>query len=97
MLFGDWLFSSIPNNDQTLPIRCVVDNSVHFLVGVVSWFIVILGDLSLGQIKLTPRFGFDYRLLETIGCGMIASVLDLDHFWEAGALDLKVILQKLFL
>ena len=77
--------SKLPKDDQNLFINCIVDNSVHGLVGLLSWTIVILGDNSLGQVV-----GFDYRILETVACGVIASLIDLDHFWHAGVLNLRV-------
>ncbi len=60
----------------------VVDNFSHGLVGVVSWAVVVVAipSCSLRQ------------LAEVILCGLLASLLDVDHFIAARSFELKVIL-----
>jgi hypothetical protein len=53
--------------------RAFLDNSVHSLVGVVSWFIITYPKSNLYELAL---------------CGFLASIIDLDHFISAKSLNL---------
>ncbi|CDR18562.1 transmembrane protein 267 [Oncorhynchus tshawytscha] len=61
---------------QHLWLRAVLDNTVHCLIGLWSWAIVI------GLKKKSDFY-------EVILAGILASVIDLDHFYMAGSLSLK--------
>ncbi|EPY75529.1 hypothetical protein CB1_001633004 [Camelus ferus] len=67
-------FSVIQQNDW---LRALSDNSVHCMIGMWSWAIVI-------GIKKKTDFG------EIVLAGFLASVIDVDHFFLAGSLSLKV-------
>lgn len=67
-------FSIIQQNDW---LRALSDNAVHGVIGMWSWAIVI------GIKKKTD-------LREIILAGFLASVIDVDHFFLAGSLSLKV-------
>lgn len=67
-------FSIIQQNDW---LRALSDNAVHCAIGMWSWAIVI-------GIKKKTDFG------EIILAGFLASVIDVDHFFLAGSLSLKV-------
>lgn len=58
-------------------LRAVLDNSVHGMIGLWSWAIVI---------GLRKRSDF----YEVVLAGLLASIIDLDHFYMAGSLSLKV-------
>lgn len=60
--------------------RAVVDNFSHGMVGAMSWAMVVLviPPCSLRQ------------LAEVILCGLLASLLDVDHFIAARSFELKV-------
>ena len=62
---------------QHLWLRALMDNGVHGLVGLWSWAIVI------GLRKKSD-------LYEVLLAGLLASAIDLDHFYMAGSLSLKV-------
>ncbi|KAB1281193.1 Transmembrane protein 267 [Camelus dromedarius] len=66
-------FSVIQQNDW---LRALSDNSVHCMIGMWSWAIVI-------GIKKKTDFG------EIVLAGFLASVIDVDHFFLAGSLSLK--------
>lgn len=58
-------------------LRAMLDNATHGLVGLWSWAIVI------GLRKKSD-------LYEVLLAGLLASLIDLDHFYMAGSLSLKV-------
>ncbi|RXN38862.1 transmembrane C5orf28-like protein [Labeo rohita] len=62
---------------QHLWLRAVFDNATHGIIGLWSWAIVI---------GLRKRSDF----YEVVLAGFLASVIDLDHFYLAGSLSLKV-------
>lgn len=62
---------------QHLWLRAVLDNATHGLVGLWSWAVVI------GLRKKSD-------LYEVLLAGLLASIIDLDHFYMAGSLSLKV-------
>lgn len=67
-------FSVIQQSDW---LRALSDNAVHCVIGMWLWAIVI-------GVKKTTDFG------EIILAGFLASVIDVDHFFLAGSLSLKV-------
>lgn len=67
-------FSIIQQNDW---LRALSDNAVHCVIGMWLWAIVI-------GVKKTTDFG------EIVLAGFLASVIDVDHFFLAGSLSLKV-------
>lgn len=62
---------------QQLWLRAGLDNLTHALVGLWSWAIVI------GLRKRSDVY-------EVLLAGLLASLIDLDHFYTAGSLSLKV-------
>lgn len=58
-------------------LRATLDNATHGLVGLWSWAVVI------GLRKKSD-------LYEVLLAGLLASIIDLDHFYMAGSLSLKV-------
>jgi len=58
-------------------LRAVLDNAVHGIIGLWSWAIVI---------GLRKKSDF----CEVVLAGFLASIIDLDHFYLAGSLSLKV-------
>lgn len=62
---------------QHLWLRAVLDNATHGIVGLWSWAVVI------GLRKKSD-------LYEVLLAGLLASIIDLDHFYMAGSLSLKV-------
>lgn len=62
---------------QHVWLRAILDNAVHGLIGLWSWAIVI------GLRKKSD-------LYEVALAGFLASIIDLDHFYLAGSLSLKV-------
>ena len=58
-------------------LRAALDNTTHGLVGLWSWAVVI------GLRKKSD-------LYEVLLAGLLASIIDLDHFYMAGSLSLKV-------
>ncbi|KAL8574495.1 hypothetical protein ACOMHN_060165 [Nucella lapillus] len=75
-LLGDQL-CSLASHSQTLVWRALADTLIHGAVGVVSWAVVVMPGLSV------DRWG------QCMMCGMMASLIDLDHFWQAGSFELK--------
>ncbi|KAJ8007509.1 hypothetical protein DPEC_G00118230 [Dallia pectoralis] len=66
----------LPPAQQHLWLRAVLDNSIHGVIGLWSWAIVI------GVRKKSD-------LYEVTLAGILASLIDLDHFYMAGSLSLK--------
>ena len=66
-----------PIIQQNAWLRALSDNSVHCVIGMWSWAIVI-------GIRKKTDFG------EIILAGFLASVIDIDHFLLSGSLSLKV-------
>lgn len=62
---------------QHLWLRAVLDSATHGLVGLWSWAVVI------GLRKKSDFY-------EVLLAGLLASLIDLDHFYMAGSLSLKV-------
>jgi len=62
-------------------LRAALDNATHGLVGLWSWAVVI------GLRKKSD-------LYEVLLAGLLASIIDLDHFYMAGSLSLKVTFDK---
>lgn len=58
-------------------LRAALDNATHGLVGLWSWAVVI------GLRKKSDVY-------EVLLAGLLASIIDLDHFYLAGSLSLKV-------
>ncbi|KAK1884016.1 Transmembrane protein 267 [Dissostichus eleginoides] len=58
-------------------LRAALDNATHGLVGLWSWAVVI------GLRKKSDVY-------EVLLAGLLASIIDLDHFYMAGSLSLKV-------
>lgn len=67
----------IPVIQNHLWLRAALDNATHGLVGLWSWAVVI------GLRKRSD-------LYEVLLAGLLASIIDLDHFYMAGSLSLKV-------
>lgn len=70
-------FLTLPFIQHHLWLRALFDNTVHAIIGLWSWAIVI------GLRKKSDFY-------EVILAGFLASVIDLDHFYMAGSLSLKV-------
>lgn len=67
----------MPVIQSHLWLRAALDNATHGLVGLWSWAVVI------GLRKRSD-------LYEVLLAGLLASIIDLDHFYMAGSLSLKV-------
>lgn len=67
----------LPITQHHLWMRATLDNATHGLVGLWSWAVVI------GLRKKSD-------LYEVLLAGLLASIIDLDHFYMAGSLSLKV-------
>lgn len=67
----------LPIIQHHLWLRAALDNATHGLVGLWSWAVVI------GLRKKSD-------LYEVLLAGLLASIIDLDHFYMAGSLSLKV-------
>lgn len=67
----------IPVIQNHLWLRAALDNATHGLVGLWSWAVVI------GLRKRSD-------LYEVLLAGLLASIIDLDHFYMAGSLSVKV-------
>ncbi|XP_076435397.1 transmembrane protein 267-like [Babylonia areolata] len=74
-LLGDVLCSFA--SQSLLLWRAVADNMIHGAVGVVAWAVVVM-----------PGFSVD-KWGQCLLCGLLASVIDLDHFWQAGSFQLQ--------
>lgn len=78
-LLGDWLLKIATKNAH----KAIIDNSTHGLIGLISWWIVIIA--SKRKVPL-PK-----RLLEAGLSGFVASIIDVDHFIYARSYKLEVI------
>lgn len=67
----------VPAIQNHLWLRAALDNATHGLVGLWSWAVVI------GLRKKSDVY-------EVLLAGLLASLIDLDHFYMAGSLSLKV-------
>uniref|UniRef100_H2YJ56 Transmembrane protein 267 n=1 Tax=Ciona savignyi TaxID=51511 RepID=H2YJ56_CIOSA len=56
--------------------RAIADSSVHFLVAVACWAVVVNGSAQS-------------LILESLICGLLSSLVDVDHFIEARQLSLS--------
>ncbi|XP_041460403.1 transmembrane protein 267-like [Lytechinus variegatus] len=81
---GDFLLSKIHPPRPSYWYRALVDNGTHGLVGLLSWAIVINPTLLPFGALLENEF-----LWEIILCGILSSLVDLDHFAAAGTLNLQ--------
>lgn len=70
-------FLTLPFIQHHLWLRAVLDNAVHGIIGLWSWAIII------GLRKKSDFY-------EVVLAGFLASIIDLDHFYTAGSLSLKV-------
>lgn len=67
----------LPNVPDLLVVRAFLDSSAHFLIGALSWAIA------------DQSSSFRRLLLEAFCAGCISSMVDIDHFIQAGSLHLK--------
>ncbi|KAK7096327.1 transmembrane protein 267-like [Littorina saxatilis] len=72
---GDWLCQAVSGRD--LLWRALADSGTHGAVGAVSWAVVVLPGRSVAE------------WTQCLLCGLAASLIDLDHFVQAGSLQLK--------
>ena len=75
-LLGDHLCSAL--SQAELLWRAMADSATHGAVGVMSWAVVVMPGLS-------PA-----RWMHCALCGVLASIIDVDHFLQARSLQLKV-------
>ena len=75
-LLGDHLCSAL--SEAELLWQALADSATHGAVGMMSWAVVVMPGLS-------PA-----RWTQCVLCGVLASVLDVDHFLQARSLQLKV-------
>lgn len=59
-------------------LRAVIDSFTHGLIGLLSWIIVILHRENR------------YYKSEIICCGLLSSLIDIDHFFKAKSVRLRV-------
>lgn len=72
---GDYVCSALAQHPVSL--RAVADSATHGVVGVMSWAVV-----------LTPGSSW-VMWWQCMLCGMLACIIDVDHFVQAGSLHLK--------
>ncbi len=63
----------------SLLLKCLTDSATHFLIASLSWNYV--DNVSLDKI---------IHFIAMIMCGLIASVIDIDHFMAVGSTSLEV-------
>lgn len=66
----------IVQNTHSPLLKAAADSCCHGTVAVFSWCLVVIGT--------------HVTLFEVAVCGLLAMIVDLDHFWMAGSLSLKV-------
>lgn len=76
-IFGDFLVKH-SNHDLY---KAIFDNATHSVIGGLTWLIISL------QFKHNSIL---FRVTEIFLCSFIASVIDLDHFFMARSIRLKV-------
>lgn len=79
-LLGDYVVA-IEALSQDL--RAVADNATHGIIGLLTWYIVTN---KVTNMSVASRFW------EIMGCGLIASGIDLDHFAAAKSFKIEVLL-----
>ena len=67
--------------------KAVCDNATHGVVGLLSWLIVSMS----ANCSLMSSIKASWK--EILLAGMISSVVDVDHFIQAGSVSLQVITQ----
>lgn len=83
-ILGDFLLTCATIRSSNLR-RALIDNGTHGLVGLLSWAVVVNPTLlPLGTLMGEPF------LWEILLCGVLSSLVDLDHFAAAGTLKLQV-------
>ena len=84
LIINSTINEKTPNNILFLKALC--DNIGHGLTAVFVWLMVINYDLNN-----------KWNILNTILCGFVGSIIDLDHFWKAHSYSLKVTYWYLFI
>lgn len=83
---GDKLVTKVDHH----VLKAIIDNATHGFIGIFSWAVVVFSLNSIRNLKLN-------HCAEIMGCGVIASLIDLDHFIAARSLSLQVKLSVMFL
>ena len=73
-----------PDNFCFSLVKALGDNVTHGVVGALSWCVVSISPLN----SLLSSIKASWRLI--VLAGVISSVMDVDHFIQAGSLDLQV-------
>ncbi|XP_011683785.2 transmembrane protein 267 isoform X1 [Strongylocentrotus purpuratus] len=82
-ILGDFLLTCATIISSNLR-RALIDNGTHGLVGLLSWAVVVNPTLlPLGTLVREPF------LWEILLCGVLSSLVDLDHFAAAGTVKLQ--------
>lgn len=79
-LFGDTVVNQYKFSIFPLILKCLADSSTHFLIGLLSWNVV-------ENIPSPNTKSYFFWLLL---CGLISSLIDIDHFFESGTVSLEV-------
>ena len=83
-IIGDLLLGVVQIKSSHL-LRAAVDNGTHGLVGLLSWAIVVNPTL-IPVLELLK----EPLLWEVVLCGVLSSLVDLDHFLAAKSFKLQV-------
>lgn len=75
---GDKLLAKVDHH----VFKAIIDNATHGSIGIFSWALVVISLNSIRNLRLK-------HCAEIFGCGVIASLIDLDHFIAARSLSLQ--------
>lgn len=75
---GDKLLTKVDHH----VFKAIIDNTTHGSIGIFSWALVVISLNSIRNLRLK-------HCAEIFGCGVIASLIDLDHFIAARSLSLQ--------
>ena len=90
-VLGDKVFSWSQSRLSNLWLRALVDNFVHAAIGGLSWAVVVVGGSVLdGSGFAGSRKEWLTVILEVSACTLLASMVDLDHFYASRSLQIEV-------
>ncbi|XP_014291058.1 transmembrane protein 267 isoform X2 [Halyomorpha halys] len=79
---GDKLLTKVDHHG----IKAIIDSTTHGSVALFSWAVVVFNSNSIHDLKV-------FHCAEILGCGAIASLIDVDHFLAARSFRLQDALQ----
>jgi hypothetical protein len=77
----DFLVKDVPSQVRNRCLRAFIDNGGHFITALISWLMV----RSVHGFTLKDKL----VIVESLACGVISSLTDLDHFIQAQSLHLE--------